>query len=298
MGSNTALPKLYIGIDIHKKSWKVNIYTDLSAGKTITMPPSAEQLQEYIQRYYSEIKDIKVAYEAGCCGYSHHRHFESYGWQSMVVNPADIHRKGKEQYTKTDKIDAQLIARELKDGRLTSIAIPDERREGLRTLFRRRNDLVKQYRTVKGRIKSQLLYMGIELPEEYDNSYWSHGFRNYLDQKRFGQQTIDKTMQSRMRSFRFIDEEIRGVSNELRKYCRTHYKQDYNLLRSVPGIGPIVSVAILSEVGDLNRFSNEKQLCSYVGLMPGIYESGGKLRAKGMTPRCNRLMRSYFIEAS
>ena len=66
----------------------------------------------------------------------------------------------------------------------------------------------------------------------------------------------------------------------------------------MPGIGPIVSVAILSEIGNLNRFSNEKQLCSYVGLMPGIYESGGKLRAKGMTPRCNRLIRSYFIEAS
>lgn len=298
MESNTAVPKLYIGIDVHKRSWKVNIYTEICGGKTMTIPPRADQLHTYISKHYSDAQQVQVAYEAGCCGFSHHRKFISYGWKSMVVNPADIHRKGKEQYTKTDKIDAQLIARELRDGRLTSISVPDEKREGLRSLFRRRNDLVKQYRKVKGRIKSQLLYLGVDLPQEYDNSYWSHAFRGWLDEMNFKEPTMALTLKSRMRSFRFIDEELREVSNQLRKYCRSHYKQQYTLLRSVPGIGPIVSVAILSEVGDLNRFNNEKQLCSYVGLMPGIYESGGKLRTKGMTPRCNRLMRSYFIEAS
>ncbi len=66
--------------------------------------------------------------------------FEGYGWKSLVVNPADIHRKGKEKYTKTDRIDAQLISRELKDGRLESIVVPDVEWEELRSLFRRRNE--------------------------------------------------------------------------------------------------------------------------------------------------------------
>lgn len=60
-----------------------------------------------------------------------------------MVNPADIHRKGKERHTKTDEIDAQLINRELKDARLDSIVVPDKKREELRSLFRRRNDLVR-----------------------------------------------------------------------------------------------------------------------------------------------------------
>ncbi|MGS0526442.1 IS110 family transposase [Zobellia nedashkovskayae] len=89
---------------------------------------------------------------AGCCGYSAHRAFESYGWCSLVVNPADIHRKGKEKHTKTDKIDAQLIARELKDGRLDSIIVPDKKREELRSLFRRTN------RSGQGLSKNQKLY--------------------------------------------------------------------------------------------------------------------------------------------
>jgi len=75
----------------------------------------------------------------------------------LNLNPADIHRKGKEKHTKTDKIDAQLIARELKDGRLESIIIPDKQREELRSLFRRRNDLVKDFRRVKNTQRRRLL---------------------------------------------------------------------------------------------------------------------------------------------
>jgi transposase len=73
----------------------------------------------------------------------------------LVVNPTDVHRKGKERHTKTGHIDAQLIARELKDGRLERICLPDMELEQLRSLFRRRNDLVKNYRTIKNLIKSQ-----------------------------------------------------------------------------------------------------------------------------------------------
>ena len=105
----TAVPKLYIGIDIHKRSWKVHCASDLSSGKTFSMSPNALGLQEYVLRHYSSYQ-VSVAYEAGCCGYHAHRCFESYGWQSLVVNPADIFRRGKERHTKTDKIDAQLIA--------------------------------------------------------------------------------------------------------------------------------------------------------------------------------------------
>lgn len=112
------------------------------------MPPDPEQLLKCVTKHFPD-HEVSVAYEAGCCGYYAHRCFESYGWRSLVVNPADIHRKGKELHTKTDKIDAQLISRELKDGRLESIILPDKKREELRSLFRPRNDLVKDYRRVK-----------------------------------------------------------------------------------------------------------------------------------------------------
>lgn len=293
----TAEPKLYIGIDIHKRSWKIHCATDITSIKTFSMPPQADLLRDYVAKHYSEYT-VSTAYEAGCCGYHAHRCLESYGWRSLVVNPADIFRKGKERHTKTDRIDAQLIARELKDNRLESICIPDKCREQLRSLFRRRNDLVKDMRQIKSYIKKQLLYYGIEVPVEYDNDHWSHNFRKWLDDLKLEYDSGTEVLRSRMRSFRFIDKEFRDVSTLLRKHTKAHFKQDYMLLRSIPGIGPIVASGILSELGDLRRFSNIKQLAGYLGLSPEIYQSGDTIRHTGVTMRAHRLIRCYFIEAS
>lgn len=293
----TALPKLYIGIDIHKRSWKVHCTTDLFCGKSFSMPPEPEQLLNYVLKHFPGF-EVSTAYEAGCCGYYAHRCFVSYGWESLVVNPADIHRKGKERHTKTDRIDAQLISRELRDGRLESIAIPEREREQLRSLFRRRNDLVKDFRRVKSYIKMQLLYFGIKVPDEFDNDHWSHKFRTWLDDMVFTYPTAKATLESRMRFFRFVDEELRDVSTQLRRYCKVHYKKDYMLLRSIPGIGGIVACGILCELGDLRRFNSVKHLAGYVGLAPGVYQSGDNYRVMGMTPRAHRLIRSYFVEAA
>ena len=293
----TAPPKLFIGIDIHKRSWKVHCATDLSMGRTFSMSPDPKGLWEYVERHFPG-HDVSTAYEAGCCGYRAHRCFEGYGWHSLVVNPADIFRRGKERHTKTDRIDAQLIARELKDGRLECIEVPDRCREQLRSLFRRRNDLVKDMRQTKSYIKMQLLYYGIEVPEVYDNDHWSHGFRDWLDGLEFEYESGKEVLRSRMRTFRFIDREFRDVSTLLRRHTKAHYKRDYMLLRSIPGIGPIVASGILSELGNLRRFNNIKQLAGYVGLAPGIYQSGDTVRHTGVSMRAHRLIRSYFIEAS
>ena len=261
------------------------------------MSPSPKGLKDCVDKYFPE-HEVATAYEAGCCGYHAHRCFESYGWRSLVVNPADVHRKGKEKHTKTARIDAQLIARELKDGRLDGIHVPDMEREQLRSLFRRRNDLVKDYRRIKSLIKSQLLYYGVTVPEEFDNSHWSHGFRHWLDALEFEYSPARATFDSRMRQFRFVDQDLRDISTQLRRFCKTYYKKDYKLLRSIPGIGGIVACGILCGLGDLRRFRSLKHFSGSVGLAPGIHQSGDTLRTTGMTRRAHRLIRSYFIEAS
>ncbi|MGB5170961.1 MAG: IS110 family transposase, partial [Eudoraea sp.] len=74
----TALPKLYIGIDIHKRSWKVHCSTDLFSGKSFSMPPDPEQLLNYVRKHFPGY-EVSTAYEAGWGGYYAHRCFVSYG---------------------------------------------------------------------------------------------------------------------------------------------------------------------------------------------------------------------------
>ncbi|MEM9001860.1 MAG: hypothetical protein AAGB24_16500 [Bacteroidota bacterium] len=92
---------------MRKRSWKVHCDTDIGMGKTFSMAPDAHQLENYINKYYMDYQ-VSTVYKAGCCGYSVYRDFESYGWRSLVVNPADVFRRGEERHTKTDAIDAQL----------------------------------------------------------------------------------------------------------------------------------------------------------------------------------------------
>jgi transposase len=61
-------------------------------------------------------------------------------------------------------------------------------------------------------------------------------------------------------------------------------KKDYNLLKSIPGIGGYLASVILAECGDLRRFNNEGQFSSYIGLVPGMYNSGESEKL-GITPR-------------
>jgi len=88
------------------------------------------------------------------------------------------------------------------------------------------------------------------------------------------------------------------LSTSLRSYARKNYKKDYYLLKSVPGIGGIVAVGILAELGDLRLYNKFDQLASSVGMVPGIYSSGDNYIVKGITPRAKQLLRSYIIEAS
>ena len=290
--------KLYIGLDIHKRSWKIHTSTDLFDGKTLSCPPGAPALRDYVSKHYPNHK-VSIAYEAGCFGYAAHRAFESYGWRSLVVNPADISKTGKSHFQKTDTLDARLICRELKDGRLESIEIPSEEREQLRCLFRRRVTLVKDFRAIKSRIKMQLLYLGIDIPEAFDKqAKWSKAFLEWIRSQSCDYDTATATIQNELCQYEFIDGQIKQVSNQLRAYCRKNHKEDYFLLRSVPGIGKIVACGIISEMGDLRRFKNFKELASFVGLCPGVHQSGDNYRSTGMSVRGNRIMRSYFVEAS
>lgn len=294
--NESTIKKLYIGIDIHKRSWKIKIATDIFDGKSFSMKPDSEELKKYVDKHYSDYQ-VYIAYEAGCCGYSAHRNFESYGWNSIVVNPADISKTGKGSHQKTDALDAAQICRELKDNRLQGIEIPSVEREQFRSLFRYRNNLVKKIRKIKTQIKMKLLYFGIEIPEKFDNPNWSHAFRNWLKDIKFEYKPALSATKKLISEYEFFDKQIRETSNELRAYCRKNYKKDYNLLRSVPGIGGIVACGILCEIGDLRRF-NFKQLAGYVGLCPNMHQSGDNFKTQGMSFRANRIMRSYFVEAS
>jgi transposase len=290
-------PKLFIGIDIHKKSWAVHIRSDISDHKTMTFPPENEQLFDYVSRNFPT-HQVHMTYEAGCCGFSASRYFLSMGWEVTVVNPADVPRKDKQNYQKTDRIDCRNLARQLQGNQLKGIHIPTLEQDLLKSLLRQRAETTRQLRAIKSQIKGLLLYHGLMIPGDYDNANWSKNFIQWLWDIEWPMATGKLCLESKLRMYQAIKAEYLLLANQLRTYCRKHHKRDYYLLKTVPGVGGYLASAILAEIGDLRRFSNEAQFASYVGIVPWIRNSGETERVLSITPRCRPLLRSYLIEAA
>ena len=107
-----------------------------------------------------------------------------------------------------------------------------------------------------------------------------------------------ESMQSRLKQLEFVWYEELHISNELRSYCRKHYRKDYYLYKSVPGIGGITAAAMIAELGDIRRFNRLDELAAIVGLVPGIYQSSENKINLGLTKRSNHQLRSLLVEAS
>ena len=294
----TALsPKLFIGLDIHKRSWRAHFTTDITVGSGKSMVPDPDKLRDYVQRYYPDHL-ISIAYEAGPCGFSAAREFIHFGWDTFVINPADLPRTAHNIVVKTDKIDATSIAKQLRAGNLNKITIPDIPRECLRSLTRQRTAMVRDFRKSKTRIKSFLLYYDLSIPDQFDNPTWSKAFLQWLQDLQWNYTTIDLTLKSMLLQYHFIDQQIKDLSKSIKAYCRKNYQQDYSLLRSVPGIGALTAAYIIAELGDIRRFHSFKKFASFVGIVPRIHASGEKQLIHGVSPRANQTIRSLIVEAS
>lgn len=294
---NTTAATVFIGLDIHKKNWAVHIRTDLFEHKAMNIPPNPEVLYKYVNEHFPQYA-VKLSYEIGCCGFHTARYFANLGWQVIVVNPSDIPTSDKQYYQKNDIADCRNISKQLSANQLHGIYIPDEKQDSMKSLFRQRYEMSKQLRSVKCRIKSMLLYHGVVIPEKFDKSIWSKAFLAWLKQIPWAHKPAATAMQSNLDFYEMIYQQYCHIANELRAYCREHYRQDYYLLKSIPGIGGYLASVVLADVGDLRRFTSEAQFASYVGLIPMMRNSGGKDQIFGITPRCRSILRSYIIESA
>lgn len=292
-----SLPKLFIGLDIHKRSWSVHMRTDISEHKSMTIPAREETLINYVESYFPA-HQVAITYEAGCCGFHAARCFLNCGWEVTVVNPADVPTMDKQHHQKTDKVDCRNLSKQLKADQLRGIYIPDTEQDLLKSLLRHKAQLSKQLRTLKNQIKALLLYHGVTLPAQFDTPAWSKAFKAWLCEVQWNTVVGQKCMDSKLRVLDLYETEVRTITNELRAYCRKNYKKDYYLLRSIPGIGGFLAAAILAEVGDLRRFRTEGEFASYIGIIPSMYNSGNTERSNGVTPRCRALLRTYIIESA
>ncbi len=292
---------IYVGIDVHLKSWSVSVLSEHSVLRRFSQSPSPEALHKYLSSNYPGANYFSV-YEAGFCGFWIHEKLLELGIQNIVVNPADVPTMTKEKLRKTDAVDCNKLARELRSGSLTGIYVPSASTLEMRSLIRLRNLIVKDSTRAKNRIKSLLRFHGVEIPEEFTRcsiGCWSKRFLNWLASLELATEYGKKTLMLHLEQFtrlrKMLLEETRAIRDISRK---EPYQATIKLLTSVPGLGITTAATLMVELDDISRFENAEHLAAFIGLIPMCHSSGETDETGEITVRRHFMLRSLMIEAA
>lgn len=291
---------IYVGIDVHKKDWKVTVMTESILYKTFSAPPQPGKLSRYLTEHFPGAQYYSV-YEAGFSGFWTHRELTKLGIKSLVVNPADIPTTDKERKQKEDRRDSRKLAQTLRSGQLKGIYVPTEKTQLDRGLLRGRESIVKDLNRIKNRIKSLLYFQGIPYPAQFDtvNSHWSNKFFQWLESISFSCESGKSRLEEYVGAAKYHRSSLLRVTRQICELSKSpEYKENIDLLMSVPGIGMLTAMMVLLELVDINRFENFSSLCSYVGLIPSTHSSGEKMVNTGITTRKNSRLRAALVESA
>jgi transposase len=287
-----------VGLDIHKRSWNAAIFLDGMYVRNVHQPPSAKALHSFLTSTYPGAT-YRCAYECGKFGFWIYRQFTNLNIDCLVINPADIPSTHKDEVYKNDNRDARGIGHALAAGQLRSIYVPSQEQEADRHLVRMRKKIWRDLVRCKNRVKGFLDFIGIALPEKFDNPNWSHNFIHWLDDLQFDHSANRLTLDYQLREVQLLRKELLSICNDIRKLMRSKkYKQLYYLLRTITGIGPLTAAALITEIGDMKRFPSFYHLNSFVGLMPMEHSSGEKIMKGRITVRKHRQLRSDLVECA
>ena len=290
--------QIYVGMDIHKKSWSISILTDKFEHKTFTQPPNVEVLVNYLKRNFPG-GSYKSVYEAGYCGFWVHDCLQEHGVQCLVVNPADVPTKDKERRSKTDRVDCRKLARSLRSGEIDSIYVPSRPKVEDRSLLRTRHSMVRKQTRCKNQIKSILHFYGIQVPEELANGHWSKRFITWIEAIRMERASGNVALKVHLEELKNMRKIIADITHSIRSLANSEeYRQNVRLLKTLPGISTLTAMTLLTELCEITRFKNLDKLCSYIGLIPDTDCSGGSERKTGITKRRNAQLRGILIESS
>jgi transposase len=292
-------PALFIGLDVHNDSIAVSLAPSHSTevrryGILGGQHDDVLKLLKKLSAAHPGLA-LKCCYEAGPRGYPLCRFVRQHGAECIIVSPSKVPRQPGDR-VKTDRRDADQLARLFRAGELTGIYVPDPQDEAVRDLIRARYQVQKQQHRARQQLKMFLLRQNIRYA---GTKPWTAAHLGFLATVKlpFGEQ-------------QFVFQEMVHVISEAGQRLARYEKQIecvvegwrwqpvVKALMSLRGVALLTAATLVAELGDLNRFASAPQLMSYLGLVPGEHSSGSDRQQGGITKMGNGIARKAMIEAA
>jgi transposase len=300
MRSQTFIPRdydVFSGLDVDKRSISVTFTDHNGFLKSLRMPYSAEHLLNHVRKHFPN-KKVAFVYEAGPTGYGLYDGIVAQGYPCLIAAPSMI-PKAPGQRVKTNRLDSKALSENLRGGQLKSIHVPSPTYRQLRHLTQLRDVLVSELVGMKQRIKSLLLFEGIEFPPAPPGSQWSSIVKNKL-RKLPCSGMVRFKLDQLLDSLEFNEKQVLKAIREIRRYCQNdpELSQCMKYLMTLPGIGWITASQLLARIGDWRELNNIRQLGGFLGLVPTEHSTGERTDRGSITRTGDERLRSKLIQAS
>ncbi len=294
---NQVIPEgktVFVGIDIHRNSWHLTAVVEDEVVFSGALPPDPEALLKFLIRYGNN--PIEAVYEAGYFGFWLYELLMDSGIKCIVTPPTLVPMEYG-NHVKTDKRDSRKLAYLLSKNMLKKVWVPSQQQCGHRQVLRRRQKLIGDRMRVQHRIKSELSFYGITIA--MPTGLWTARFVKQLQEINFDDSHHQQSFWILLEEYEFLNKLAEQQTHLLKDLAASElYKKQAELLRTIPGIGPISAMSLLLELGDISRFAKAGQLAAYVGLTPAQYSSGDNIRM-GRITRCGKnSLRAVLTEAA
>lgn len=279
------MPMNVVGIDLHKRYMQVAVLDE--DGNLIQEERIPNDSNHYFLRKFLDgmEPDARMALESSSVWYGVYRFIQDAGFDIVLSNPVKTLLIAYARI-KTDKIDARILAELLRVNCLPTCHVPPPEVMDQRDLVRHRRYLVKLRTSLKNKIHGVLLMKNIRTKHT--------GFT--IKHRRELRQLEEYRIDSYLSAIESISESIKEADKMISGIVENHISHNAKILSSIPGVGYYSALVIAAEIGDISRFPDSHHLCSYVGLVPSTYSSGGKTRHGGITRNGSSTVRSVLCE--
>ena len=288
--------KLVVGLDVHKKSIAVAVLKP-EEGTRMENWTIANEPQEITKL----VKGLETkgsphfCYEAGPCGYPVYRQITGMGWPCAVIAPSMTPIRPGDR-VKTDRRDAEKLARLFRAGELTVIHIPTQAEEAVRDLIRAREDArIDKHRT-RQRLTKFLLRQGRVYRE---TKSWGVAHREWINAQTFELPASQMTLETYRQTLSEMEHRLEGLEKSIGTLAEAEpYKTPVRYLRCLKGVDTLSAMTVMAEIHDFERFKRATGFMSFTGLVSSEHSSGGRVFRGSITKVGNAHVRRILIEAA
>jgi transposase len=285
-----------VGLDVHKETVVGGVLTPNGdeVRENFKIENTEKSIQKMADRFVNR-KPVTFVYEAGPCGYTLHRHLTSLGFECVVISPAHTPIRTGDR-VKTDRRDAEKLARLYRAGELTVVRVPTSEEEAARDLVRVREDLVEDRLRARHRMSKFLLRQGRVWRE---TKAWGVAHEAWLRAQKYDTLYQQDTHNAYMRTLDEVDEHLEGLTQQVMDLAaREPYHRLVVCLNGLKGIDTLSAVTLAVEAQEFGRFETARRFMGYAGLGISEDSTGERIRRGNLTKTGNAHIRRILGEAA